>query len=199
MGTNNGLSTTIATQLVEIVECRLGSRQNDDIGLRDIIHIIGIEQMDARIALEGIEIGIVRKVFQHDDSHIDLALLQLPRLLSQRHTILLLDVDILEVRNDTQHRYATELFEHLAALVEEAHIATEFIDDDAFDATTVFRTLQGDAAIDGGKHAPTIDIAHEDDIGISMSRHRHIDQIGITEIDFGDATSTLHHDGVVLS
>ena len=78
MGTDDGLGTTIATQLVEIVECRLGSRQNDDIGLRDIIHIIGIEQMDARIALEGIEIGIVREVFQHDDSHIDLALLYPP-------------------------------------------------------------------------------------------------------------------------
>ena len=130
--------------------------------------------MDARILFEGIEIGIVGEVLQHDDCHIHLALLHLERLLSQRHRVFFLDMDIFIIRYDTQDRYATEIFQHLAPLLKEAHIPTELIDDDALDKLTVFWRLQGDAAIDGGKYAPSVNIAHQDDISLSVAGHRHI-------------------------
>ena len=97
VGSDDGLRTTIATQLVEVVERRLGTRQDDDIGLEQVVDIIGIEEVDAGILLEGVEVGIVGEVLQHDHSHVDLTLFELPRFLGECHTIFLLDMDILEI------------------------------------------------------------------------------------------------------
>ena len=83
-------------------------------------------------------------------------------------------MDIFIIRYDTQDRNATKVFQHLASLLKEAHIPTELIDDDALDELAVFWGLQGDAAIDGGKYAPSVDIAHQDDISLSVAGHRHI-------------------------
>lgn len=199
VGTDDGLRTTVATQLVEVVERGLGARQDDDISLEQVVDIIGIEEVDAGILFEGVEVGIVREVLQHDHSHVDLAQFELPRFLGECHTVFFLDMDILEIGNNAQDGDATEVFEHATALVEEAQVATEFIDDDALDELAVFRRLEGDAAIDGGEDTPTINVAHEDDIGLGMTRHGEVHQIGIAEVDLGDTARTLHHNGVVLS
>ena len=80
MSLDDGLGTAVATQstqFIEIVERRFGARQDDDVRLVDIVHVVCIEEMDARILFESIEVGIVGEVLQHDDSHIYLALLHL--------------------------------------------------------------------------------------------------------------------------
>ena len=59
VGTDDGLRTTVATQLVEVVERGLGARQDDDISLEQVVDIIGIEEVDAGILFEGVEVGIV--------------------------------------------------------------------------------------------------------------------------------------------
>ena len=93
-------------------------------------------------------------------------------------------MDILEVGNDTQHRYATERLKHLAPLIKQAQVTTELIDEDALDQLTVCWFLQGDAPINGGEDAPTVDVGHEDHISTSMTRHRQIHEVRITEIQF---------------
>ena len=77
MSLDDGLGTAVATQFIEVVERRFGARQDDDVRLVDIVHVVRIEEMDARILFEGIEVGIVGEVLQHDDRHIHLALLHL--------------------------------------------------------------------------------------------------------------------------
>ena len=182
--THDGLRTTVTTEFVEVAQRRFGTRQNDDIRLGDVIGIVGIEQMYTWVSLEGVEIGIVGEVLEHNDSHIHLTLLQLPRLTRQCHTVFLLDMDILEVGNDAQHRYTTERLKHLAPLIKQAQVTTELIDDDALDQLTVCRFLQGDAPIDGGEDTPTIDVGHENHICPSMTRHRQIHEVRVTEIQF---------------
>ena len=197
MSLDDGLGTAVTAQFIEIVERRFCARQDDDVRLVDIVHVVRIEEMDAWILFEGIEVGIVGEVLQHDDRHIHLALLHLERLLSQRHRVFFLDMYIFIIRYDTQDRHATEIFQHLASLLKETHIPTELIDDDALDKFSVFWRLQGDAAIDGCKHPPTVDIAHQDDISLSVTGHRHIHQVAVFQIDFCDAACALHHDGVI--
>ena len=182
--THDGFRTTVTTEFVEVAQRRFGTRQNDDIRLGDVIGIIGIEQMYTRVSLEGVEVGIVGEMFEHDNRHVHLTLLQLPRLTRQSHTVFLLDMDILEVGNDAQHWYTTERLKHLAPLIKQTQVTTKLIDDDALDQLTVCRFLQGNAPIDGGEDTPTIDVGHEDHICTSMTRHRQIHEVRITEIQF---------------
>ena len=141
MSLHDGLCHPITTQLIEVVERRFRSRDNDDVSLADILHIIGIEEMYARILFEGIEVGIVREVLQHHHGDVHLPMCQMHRLLSQCHTVFLLDMDILEIRNDAQDGNPADLLQHPFALLEESQVATELIDDDAFDELTVFWCL----------------------------------------------------------
>ena len=106
-------------------------------------------------------------------------------------------MDVLIVRNDAQHGDAADVLQHPAAFVEKPHVATELVDDDALDALTVFGCLEHDAAIDGSEDAPTVDVAHQDDVGIGMTGHRQVHQIPVLQVNLGDAAGTLHHDGVV--
>ena len=80
-------------------------------------------------------------MLQHDDSNIHLILLQLEGFLRQRHRILFLNMDILEIRNHTQDRHATDLFQHLAPFLKQTHIPTELIDDNTLDERFVFWSL----------------------------------------------------------
>ena len=134
---------------------------------------------------------------QQHHSNIHLTLSQLTTFLLQCYTIFLIDIDIFIIRYHAQDWHTTNIFEHLASLVEKTHIATKLIDNDAFDELSVLGALQHDATIDGSKHAPSVDIAHQNDICLCMSRHRHIHQIAIFQIDFCDTASTLHHNGII--
>ena len=49
MSLDDGLGTAVATQFIEVVERRFGARQDDDVRLVDIVHVVRIEEMDARI------------------------------------------------------------------------------------------------------------------------------------------------------
>ena len=75
---------------------------------------------------------------QQHYSHIHLALSQLTAFLFQCHTILFINIDIFIIRYNAQDWYATEVLQHPSAFVEEAHIPTELIDDDALDEFAVF-------------------------------------------------------------
>ena len=197
MGTDNGLCTAIATQLVEIVERRFSAGQDDDVGLADVLDIVRIEKMYARVLFQGVEVGVVGQVAQHHDSDIHLPLLPLETLLGQGHAVFLLDVDILKVRDDADDGDTTNLLQHPTAVFEETHVATELVDDDALDALAVFWCLEHQAAIDGSEHPSPINIAHEDDISLSMARHRQVHEVGVSQVDLRDAACALHHNRVV--
>ena len=115
----------------------------------------------------------------------------------QSHAILLLDVNVFIVRDNAQHRNTADVLEHFTALVKQAHIATELVDDDALDKVSVLRLLQGDAAIDRGKYPTPIDVANQDYIGMGMMSHGQVYQVGVAQVDFRNAACTLHDDGII--
>ncbi len=134
---------------------------------------------------------------QKDDCHVHFALGQLTAFLFQCHAVLFINIDIFVIGYHTQDRYATNIFEHLATLVEEAHIATKLIDDDTFDEFPIFGRLQHDAAINGSEDTTAVNIANKDDISLCMTGHRHIHQIAVLQVYLRNTASTLHHNGVI--
>ena len=141
MGTHDGLGAAVAAQFVKVVEGRLRAGQDDDVGLLDVIHVVGVEKVNPRILLQRVEIGVVGEVLEHHHGDVHLATLRLHRFLREGHAVFLLDVDILVVGHNAQYWHATEVLHHSPTLVEEAHVATEFVDDDALDERAVLGCL----------------------------------------------------------
>ena len=104
-------------------------------------------------------------------SDIYLSLSQLLALLLQADAILLLNINVLVIRYHSQYRYATDILQYFTPLVKQPHVTTELIDDNTFDKLSVLRCLQHDAAIDAGKDAAAVDVAHQYDVGLGMTRH----------------------------
>ena len=52
MGPDNGLCTAVAAQLVEVVERGLRPWQDNNVTVQDVVHIVGIEKMQAGGLLE---------------------------------------------------------------------------------------------------------------------------------------------------
>ena len=121
-------------------------------------------------------------MLQHDDSYIYLSLLHDERLLSQRHRVFLFDMDIFIIWYDTKNRYATYILKHLPTFIEESHIASELVNDNTLDEFSVFRGLECDAAIYGSEDSTSVYIAHKDYISLSMTSHRKIHEVGISEV-----------------
>ena len=72
MGTLDGLRTTVAAQLQQVVERGFRARQDNDVCLFDVFRIISIIKVHARVALKNIKVSKVRNVAQQDHSDIDL-------------------------------------------------------------------------------------------------------------------------------
>ena len=129
--------------------------------------------------------------------HIHLALLQSAVLPGQGYGVFFFNMDVIIIRYDAKHGHTAELFKHAAAVVEQAQVAAELIDDDALDQLAVLLGLQGYAAVDRGEDAAAVDVANKDDVGAGMARHGQVYQVVVTEIEFRNAACALHDDGVV--
>ena len=99
MGSHNGLRTTITAQLQQIVECRLGARQDDDVGTTDIAGIVSIEEVHARIPLQRVKVCKVTDVSQEYDRDVHLPFGQLSPFLFEAYAVLLVDKYIAIVRH----------------------------------------------------------------------------------------------------
>ena len=132
----------------------------------------------------------------HSDIHFSLS--QLALFVFQTDAIFLVNIDVFIVRDDTQNGDTADIFEHLTTFLKEAHVASELIDNDAFNEFPFFRTLQHDAAIDAGKDASSVDIAHEDNISLGVLGHGHIHEVAILEVYLCNTACTLHHDRVIF-
>ena len=62
MRTQDSLSTPVTAQFQQVVERRFRTWKNDDVCLTDVVDIVRIEQVDARVALQAVEVGEVRDV-----------------------------------------------------------------------------------------------------------------------------------------
>ena len=78
---------------------------------------------------------------QQDDGNVHLALSQLALLLFKTHRVLFVDIDIFIIRYNAKDWNAAEVFQHAASLVEQPHVATELVDDDALDESPILWRL----------------------------------------------------------
>ena len=138
---DNSLGTPVASQFIEVVQGGFRSREDNNVSLPDIIRVVRIEKMDARILFQGIKISIIGEMTEHHHGHIHLTLSHLERFLRQCHRVLFLDMDISIIRYHTQYGYSTDFFQHLLPFIKESHISSELIDNDTLNKLSIFWIL----------------------------------------------------------
>ena len=70
MGADNGLCTAVASQFEQVVEGCLRAWQDDDVGSLQIRGVVRIEEVDARVALQGVEVREVRDMTQQNNGNL---------------------------------------------------------------------------------------------------------------------------------
>ena len=158
---------------------------------------VGVVEIDARVALQWVEIGEVADMAQSHYGYIDFAFHGMALLALKADAVFRVDVQVGQVGDDAEHGYLAYIFQHLAAFGEKAQVAAKLVDDDALDELPVFFRLQGYTTIDGSEDASAVYIAYQYHVGIGVACHGEVDEVGGPQVEFADAACTLHHDGVV--
>ena len=193
---DNRLVEPVFPKEKEVVEGVFRAGEDDDVRFSYLFQVVCIERVEARVGFEGIEVGEVRHVPQEDDGDVDFALGQGAALAVEDDRVLLLDHDIPEIRDDADDRDARQPPEHLAALVEEADVSPELVDDHALHQPPLVLVEEHDASVNGGEDAAPVDVGHEEGSGVGMARHAHIDDVAVAEVQLGDAPCAFKDDGV---
>ena len=197
VGTDDGLSHTVAAQLVQVGKGTFTSRYEYDIGFCQLIGVVGIKKMNTRVAFQHIEIGKIAEMAQQDNGYIDFTQFGLHRFCGKGKGVFFFDIYFLIIRNNPYHRNAAKFFEHLDAGLEQADIATELIDKNTLNAFTLVRAKQQQRTVDTGKDTAPVDVSHKDNICSGMQGHRKIYQISVPQVYFGNASGTFHHHRIV--
>ena len=106
-------------------------------------------------------------------------------------------MDILVIRNYSQHRNAAKGFHLSDSGLEQTQVPPKFVDNYSLDALPVFRGLKDNGTVCTGKYAATVNVGHQEYIGTGMAGHRKIDQVLIAKIDLGNAAGSFKHNRIV--
>ena len=81
---------------------------------------------------------------------------------------------------------------------EDIHIPPEFVDNQALDPRLLVRLQQLHRAVEGGEHAPPVDVAAQEHRGVGPSGHAHVHNVVLPQVDLRRAARPLDDDDVVL-
>lgn len=187
----------LAAEFRQVGHHAFGPGQEDDVGIVERFGRIGVIEADAGTAFQRIEIGEIREVAQQHDSDVDLPGFGPAVAPVERHGVFGFDMHVAQVGDHAQHGDAAEFFEHPAAFVEEADVAAELVDEDAFDQPAFPRFEQLHRSVHRGEHPSAVDIGHQKHVRPGVGGHRHIHEVRIAQVQFADASGAFEHHGVV--
>ena len=199
IGLANGLVKTGFSKEKHVVDGGFAAGNDDHVGLCKHLLVGGVEHVQTWVDVEGVEIGEIAHVAQSHHGDVHLVGHQATLHLVGHHAVFLFDADVVEIGHHTEHGHATEVFNHLSALVKQVQVAPELVDDDALDAVLVFGRLQHHAAVKTGKDAATVDVAHQHYGSVGMVCHGHVHDVAVAQVDLRYAARSLQYDGVVVS
>ena len=193
----DGRLDAILPHPLQVVDGIFRPRQQDHVGAAQLLDGTDVAHTDAVQDFQRVEIGIVRHARHLDDSNVDEGVLQLFFGQAVRQAVFILDVHMQHGQHpdDGDARLG---FQHIQAGLEDADVAAEFIDDDAFDHGAFFRVEEHDRAVHGREDAAAVNIGHEQDGRLGHAGHAHVDDILVLQVDFRRAAGAFNDNDVVL-
>ena len=170
--------------------------EDDEVRRPQFLRGLHVAQAEDRVVFQRREVREVRDLRQTEDGHVHRPL---RRFDAQRLCQRILFVEFHpEVRDDAQRRDSGQLAELVESVAEEAYIAAEFIDEQAFDPLFFVRFEEGHRAVELREHAAPVDVARQQDRRVHEFREAHVDEVVLFEVDLRGAPCPFDDDDVVL-
>ncbi len=100
---------------------------------------------------------------------------------------------MLSHRHNPEHWHTTYPLHQFPPLLEKTEVAPELIDYDTLDEPSVFLALKHYGAVGACEYASTVNVGHKNHLCPGITRHRHIHNITIPEIELAYASGAFHH------
>ena len=183
-------------QPAQIVHGVLGAREHHQIRVPQLPGGGDIAEGDGLHPLQGIEVGEVGQAGQahHRDVH-QAHLAGVPQPGGQG--VLVVHIHV-QHGDNPQHRLAGELLQLPQAGPENVHIPPEFVDNQAADQLLLVGLQQLHRAVEGGEHAPPVDVPRQEHRGVGQLGHAHVDEVVLLQVDLRRAPRPLDDDDVIL-
>ena len=151
--------------------------KNHPIRRAKLFRMCDIAERNGFHGIEYIEVREVRDVRQTNDGDVQSSTLLFSVLCQTLcQAVLLVQIDG-RIRQNTEDRDSGQVLQHAQTALQNGHISTEFVDDNALDSPALLRFQQGNCAIQRGKYAATVDIAHQNYRRVGEVCHAHVDNI----------------------
>ena len=183
-------------QPAQVVHGVLGAGEHHQIRPPQLPGRGDIAEGDGLHPLQGVEVGEVGQAGQahHRDVHqAHLAGVSQPG----GQGVLVVHIHI-QHGDNPQHRLAGELLQLPQAGPENVHIPPEFVDNQALDQVLLVGLQQLHRAVEGGEHAPPVDVAAQEHRGLCPLGHAHVHDVVLPQVDLRRAARPLDDDDVVV-
>ncbi len=173
------------------------SWQNQEVWRIKPARLADVADGQVRHSRQRCEVGEIANAGQTEHGHFYLSGSSLDRRQTQGIFFIKLNGRI--VGKNAEHRPARPLAHLLQTGVEQGGIATKLVDQEAGDAGS-FLLFQKLPCPDQLSKDPTpFNIGYQNDDGVGMVGHAHVDQIVIAQVDFGRAPGAFQDDGIIVS
>ena len=118
-------------------------------------------------------------------------------LLPFRQCVFRIEIQPVQVGQHAEHRFTSAFLQPGQAGFEQAHVATETVDDEALDARLFAWREQLQRTDEVGENAAAVDVGDDDHRAVDDLREAHVGDVAGTQVDLGRAAGTLDYDAVV--
>ena len=182
---------TLLTQKRQVSAHAFRAGQDDQVCRRNRLARPDKGQLDLRVQAQRVEIGVVADTRQHRHHHPD----PLGRLGALAHIngILGFQVEIHQVGQYPQYRFAGALLQPIQARLQQGDITAKAVDHKALHPRLFALGKQRQGADQMGKHPAFVDIGDQDHRAIHRFGKTHIGNIAGTQVDLRWRAGTLDH------
>ena len=183
-------------QPAQIVHGVLGAGEEHQIGVPQLPGIADVAEGDLLHPLQGVEVGEVGQAGQAHHRNVHQAHPS-PAAQAVGEGVLVVHIHV-QHGDNSQHRLAGKPLQLPQAGAEDIHIPPEFVDNQALDPRLLVRLQQLHRAVEGGEHAPPVDVAAQEHRGVGPAGHAHVHDVVLPQVDLRRAARPLDDDNVVL-
>ncbi len=192
MEVEDRLIESAPAQLGQIPQGTLGAGQHEQIQAGDRFRILEIDQLDAGLPLEGIEIGIVGNARQTHHADAQRVAGHPAALAGQRHRVFFGKLQ-LQPGDHAQHRHPGAVLHRLDSRAQQRRIAAELVDDHPGHLAALGGIEHRQGADDRGEHAAAVDVRHQQHRGPGHGGCPQVGDVVGPEVDFRDAPRPLQN------
>ena len=175
---------SVSFQIEQILRRIFRAGQQNEIRRPQVIALLHETKIHIRLVHQRIEIREIGNLRRLQDRDVQIAHDVILRHVLQGNGILVIDAELVQIRNDAQDRDARFFFQKIQRRREQRDVAAEFIDDNAADERAFVFIQEHQRPDDGRQRPAAIDIGNQENRRAERLGDAHIHDVILFQIDF---------------